>query len=185
MKKPKHLNTKRAEKKPRIHFRAGVFATLALLTAGVVTAIAKHESRPGDARSRENTRAVTNETAKDYPNVEMTRTKLQSVAETLQQRPLTQEEAQRLAEEIKKLANQSTEGLESVRHADGSVSIDLKDRFQNVTLAKKNADGTVEQACVDNPRAGAVFFEIDPRLVGSTNSGKPVSRPPVKQTAKE
>lgn len=80
-------------------------------------------------------------------------------------RPLTQEEAQKLAEEIKQLVNKSTDGLVSVKHADGSVSMDLQGRFQNAVLAKKNADGTVSQACVDTPESAARFFEIDPQLV--------------------
>jgi hypothetical protein len=55
--------------------------------------------------------------------------------------------------------------LVQVRHADGSVSMDLEGRFQNVTVAKVNADGTVEQSCVDNPRAAAKFFGIDLKLI--------------------
>mgnify|MGYP001408489606 CR=1 FL=1 len=81
-------------------------------------------------------------------------------------RPLTAEESQKLAEGIKQLVNQSTEGLVQVRHADGSVSMDLQGRFQSVLLAKKEDDGTISQACVDNLDAATAFFEIDPKLVG-------------------
>lgn len=101
-------------------------------------------------------------------------------AQTGQVRPLTQQEAQQLAEELKRLANQSTEGLQSVRHADGTVSINLEDRFQNVTLARKNEDGSLTQSCVDNPRAGAEFLGIDPKLVetnSKTRSGLSVIKP--------
>jgi len=62
--------------------------------------------------------------------------------------------------------NQSTEGLVQVRHANGMVSMDLQGRFQNVSLAKKEADGTVTQACVNNLESAAEFFEIDPALLG-------------------
>ena len=86
-------------------------------------------------------------------------------AQDTQVRPLTQEEAQKVAQGIKQLVNKSTDGLVSVQHADGSVSIDLQGRFQNVAVAKKNADGSITQACVDTPEAAAKFFEIDPRLV--------------------
>jgi len=85
--------------------------------------------------------------------------------QTGQVRPLTQQEAQDLATELKRLANRSDQGLTSVSHPDGTVSLNLEDRFQNVALAKKNADGTVEQACIDNPKAGAEFFGIDQKLV--------------------
>src|ERR1044072_747434 len=67
--------------------------------------------------------------------------------QTGQIRPLTPEEAQRLAEGIKQLVNQSTDGLVEVRHANGGVSMNLQGRFQNVTLAKKEAGGTISQAC--------------------------------------
>lgn len=80
-------------------------------------------------------------------------------------RPLTQEEAQQMAEGLKKLVNQSTEGLQQVRHADGSVSMDLQGRFQNVVLARKADDGKVAQACVDNPESAAAFLGIDRELI--------------------
>lgn len=85
-------------------------------------------------------------------------------------RALTQEEAQQLAEGIKALVNQSTDGLKQVKHADGSVSMDLEDRFQNVALAKKTADGNVAQSCVDNPEAAAAFLGIDRELIDRTTA---------------
>lgn len=86
--------------------------------------------------------------------------------QTGQVRPLTQEEAQELAEGIKQLVNQSTDGLVPIRHANGSVSIDLQGRFQSIAVAKRNEDGKLTQSCVDNPTSAAAFFEIDPQLVG-------------------
>jgi hypothetical protein len=86
--------------------------------------------------------------------------------QTGQIRPLTQEEALKLAEGIRKLVNQSTDGLQSVRHADGTVELDLEGRFQNIAIARRNVDGTLSESCVDNPKAAADFFGIDPQLVG-------------------
>lgn len=86
-----------------------------------------------------------------------------------QVRPLTQEEAQKLADGIKELVNQSSDGLQSARHADGSVSIDLQGRFQNIAVAKIDEDGKVTQSCIDNRESAAAFFEIDPELVGVKN----------------
>jgi len=80
-------------------------------------------------------------------------------------RALTAEEAQHLAEGIQQLLDQSTDGLVQVQHADGSVSMDLQGRFQNVMLAKKEEDGSISQACVDAPEDAAAFFEIDPNLI--------------------
>jgi hypothetical protein len=86
-------------------------------------------------------------------------------------RPLTQEEAQRLAEGIKELVNPSTEGLKTVRHPDGTITMDLDGRFQNVTLAKRTENG-VAQTCVDNPEAAAEFFGIDPNLMKNPSDAK-------------
>jgi len=79
--------------------------------------------------------------------------------------PLTPQEAEKLAAGLKPMLNQSTEGLVQVQHPDGSVSVDLEDRFQNVTVARVNKDGTITQSCVDNPRAAGAFFGIDPKLI--------------------
>ena len=79
--------------------------------------------------------------------------------------PLTPQEAEKLAAGLKPMLNQSTEGLVEVQHSDGSVSMDLEDRFQNVTVARVNKDGTVSTSCVDNPRAAGAFFGIDPKQI--------------------
>ena len=86
--------------------------------------------------------------------------------QTGETRPLTPQEAQTLAEGIKQLVNPSSEGLVEVRHANGMVSMDLQGHFQNVTLAKREADGTVSQSCVNDLESAADFFEIDPALLG-------------------
>jgi hypothetical protein len=96
---------------------------------------------------------------------------------------LTSQEAQQLAEGLKGMFNKSTEGLVTVRESDGSLSMDLEGRFQNVTVARTNEDGSVSQSCVDNPEAAANFFRIDPQLVGvqspSTRPGKPSLKSPI------
>jgi hypothetical protein len=97
--------------------------------------------------------------------------------QTAQIRPLTQEEAERLAREIKGMLSKSTDGLPQVKHEDGSTSMDLQGRFQNVTLARVNADGTVTHSCVDSPKAAAKFLGVDPRLV--EEDGKLIRPTPV------
>lgn len=72
---------------------------------------------------------------------------------------LSPEESRKLTEGIKPLVNQSTEGLVEVRRPDGSVSMDLQGRFQSVSVARKEADGTVTQSCVDNIAAATAFFK--------------------------
>jgi len=83
------------------------------------------------------------------------------------------EDAQKLGAGLKELVNQSTDGLVEVHHPNGSVSIDLEDRFQNVTVARINKDGSISQSCVDNPRAAGAFFGIDPKLIDNKEDAAP------------
>ena len=151
-------------------FRAGVFAC-ALLGAGVATAVASYEA-PAAAPARTAAAVAPAAPRSGYVTVEVGGRRLQVNARTLQQGPLTQEQSQQIADALKD--NKSTEGLVEVRHADGTVSMDLQDRFRNVTLAKKNDDGTVTTACVDSPEAAKSFLDGgEPRPAGGpTNPGK-------------
>jgi len=64
-----------------------------------------------------------------------------------------------------------------VRHPDGSVSMDLEGRLQNVTVARVNRDGRVLQSCVDNPQAAGAFFGIDPKLIENQSNTKSPAHP--------
>jgi hypothetical protein len=135
-----------------------ILLAVAFLTIGVVAAISKQRSRASDAKIQSVLPVANAAKANRNPGTPL--------RQTAQVRPLTQEEAQKLASALKVLVNQSTDGLASVQHNDGSVSMDLQGRFQNVILARKNEDGTMSESCVDNPASGAAFFGIDPALVG-------------------
>jgi hypothetical protein len=146
----------------------GILLSLALLTVGVVAGVSKQRFKAQASVGQEGS------TPMDHV------AKAQSLAGQTadgQIKPLTAAEAQKLAAALKELANQSTEGLKQVTHADGTVSMDLQGRFQNVAVAKRNEDGSVSQSCIDNPAAGANFFGIDPKLVGvkSASGGAAVS----------
>ena len=79
---------------------------------------------------------------------------------------LTPEEAKTMADGLKPLLNDSADGLTSVKHPNGTVSTDLQERFQNVTVAVKDpTTGAVTQACVNNTEAAAGFFGIDRKLL--------------------
>ena len=165
MKKQPKRNVRQATNRvPRLVLLGTLLAT-AVLTIGVVVGLSRPRANK-NGKALERTGAVPN--SEKAPGSNAVGRRIGIDAQTGQVRPLTQQEAQQLAEELKKLANQSTEGLQSVRHPDGTVSVNLEDRFQNVTLARKNEDGTVTQSCVDNPKAGAEFLGIDPKLVETT-----------------
>ena len=99
--------------------------------------------------------------------------------DTGQTRSLTSAEAQTLADGLKNLVSQSTEGLVQVRRANGMVSMDLQGRFQSALLARKEADGSIVQGCVDNLDNAAAFFNIDATLIGGAK--RAVSRAPSSQ----
>jgi len=156
--------------------RAAIVATTAtviVLTIGVVFGISRSRASSKDPMTGKQSVVKTQPTA--YVTRYVGGQTVQIDAQTGQVRPLTPEEAQRLAEGLKSLANQSTEGLEQVRHADGSVSMELQDRFQNVALAQKQVDGKVAQTCVDNPQAGAAFFGLDQSLVAPVDKSAAVA----------
>jgi hypothetical protein len=134
-----------------------VVALLALVTTA---AVSLRSSQAKDSAARATSLATSANSLR--ANAQQT----SFVPQTGQVRPLTQEEAQKLAEGIKQIINQSTDGLKNVNHPDGSVSIDLEGRFQSVAVAKRDEDGTLIESCVDNRQAAAAFFGIDPQLVG-------------------
>ena len=152
MKKPKKTNERRAAARRARLFRVGVIAAV-LFSIGAVTVIARYESRGHDLQ-RENSAS---QAGKNLVTVEVGGKKLQVNAQALQQGPLTQEQAQQIADALKD--NKSTDGLVQVQNSNGSVSVDLQGRFQNVMLARRNDDGSISQACVDNAEAAAAFLQ--------------------------
>lgn len=60
-------------------------------------------------------------------------------------------ERARLSPEMERAIKERTrtdhQGLEVVRHADGSLSMDLKGRFRSVPVAHVNEQGAVEVVC--------------------------------------
>jgi hypothetical protein len=137
----------------------------ALLVTGVVSAVAKYDSRANELKAR----AVTSQPMRIYVPVNVGGQKLAVNAQALQQGPLTQEQAQQLAEALKD--NKSTDGLVQVQHADGSVEMNLQGRFQNVALAKKNDDGSISQACVDTPQGASAFLNSSDAQQNSGSGG--------------
>lgn len=138
---------------------------VAVFALGATAAVSRRTSEAKDSARRQNN-SQTSGNGRSNLSLQVGAQQIPVDPQTGQVRPLTQEEAQRMAEGIKQLVNQSTDGLQSVRHADGSVSIDLQGRFQSIAVAKRDEDGKLTQSCVDNPKSAAAFFQIDPELVG-------------------
>ena len=142
-----------------------LFAAVALVVAATaITVISRQKGRTAQAANREAEKAA----ATNKQTFVTRRVGNQDILlnpQTGEIKPLTPQEAQKLANGLAPMLDDSADGLVQVKHADGSVSMDLEGRFQNVTVARVTADGTIEQSCVDNPRAAAKFFRIDPKLI--------------------
>ena len=111
-------------------------------------------------------KAVPTDSGKKYVTVKVAGREVQVDPQTGQIKPLSPEEAKQMADGLKTMLNKPTEGLVPVQNPDGSVSVDLQGRFQNVVVARVNEDGTLEQSCIDDLQQAAQFFGIDPKLLG-------------------
>jgi len=167
MKKSKRVSKQRPAAGRARAYRAGLFAC-ALLFVGVATAAATYASRNA-ARPKPLSAAAIAQPADPYVTVEVGGRKVRVNAQTLQQGPLTQEQSQQIAAQLE--GNKAADGLVQENHADGTVSVDLQGRFQNVTLARRNDDGTVSAACVDTPEAAGAFLDGREKTTAATGTG--------------
>lgn len=149
-----------------------VVAVAVILVAAAITVISRQKGRATHAANRETNKVA----APLFVTRRVGSQDIQVNPQTGEMKPLTQDEAQRLANDLAPMLDTSTDGLTQVRHADASVSMDLQGRFQNVTVARINADGAIEQSCVDNPRAAAKFFRIDPKLIENAPTARKRTR---------
>ena len=181
MSKHKKKPTARAKRFPRLTLTTVLVAT-AILAIAAVTVVSRQKAKVTGASEAERSLRVANKS--NFIKVKVAGQDVEVDSQTGRMRELTDEEARKLAAGLNQMVNKSTEGLNEVQHADGSVSIDLQDRFQNVTVARVNDDGSVSQSCVDNPDAAGAFFGIDPKLIEDPTTTAPIRRQPVPQGLK-
>jgi Na+-translocating ferredoxin:NAD+ oxidoreductase RnfG subunit len=153
-----------AKKFERVHV-FGIIAAIAVLVVGAVTVLSRQPATAKEAKKQETASVMPDQPKKNYVTVKVGGQDVKIDSQTGQIQELTPEEAQRLAAGLKPMLNKSSDGLVTVQHPDGSMSMDLQGHFQNVAVARVNKDGTVSQSCVDNPRAAGAFFGIDPKLI--------------------
>jgi hypothetical protein len=156
MKKSTKPSQGRAVQKRSRWFGLAVFASV-LLAVGMITALARYESARTELKRSEAPNAGSPKTGSKFVTVEIAGRRVQVNAQTMQQGPLTQDQAQQIAAALKD--NTSTDGLVQIQNEDGSISMDLQGRFQDVVLARKNDDGSVAQGCVDNSAAAGSFLQ--------------------------
>jgi 3-isopropylmalate dehydratase small subunit len=141
--------------------------TIAIVAIAAVTVVSRQKARVNEANNPKETTVVANasKSPSNFRTVKVAGQDVQVDPQTGQIQKLTPEETQRMAAGLKKMINQSSDGLVQVQLADGTVSMDMEDRFQNVPVARINKDGSLSQSCVDNPKAAGEFFGINPKLI--------------------
>jgi hypothetical protein len=72
----------------------------------------------------------------------------------------TPEETQALVDNLIALTNRSTEGLQVATLPNGALTVDLQERFEQVTIARPNPDGTSEVRCVESFEEAADFLGL-------------------------
>lgn len=181
----KHLKkpTSKANRFPRLSLTA-VLVVTAVLAIAAVTVVSRQQARaigPSDADRR---LQVDEKSSGNFVTVKVAGQEVQVDSQTGQIKQLTPDEARKLAEGLKQMVNQSSEGLVQVQHADGAVQTSLEGRFQNVAVARVNQDGSVTQSCVDSPQTAGAFFGIDPKLIEQSNT-KPIENSPNPRVVKK
>lgn len=141
-----------------------IITAIAVVGIAAITVVSRQSASGTEINAPQK---VTTAAEKKYTTVKVAGQDVQIDSQTGQMKPLSPEDAKKLADALKSELNKnkSSEGLVEEHNHDGSVSMDLQGRFQNVTVARVNKDGTVTTSCVDNPRAAAAFFGIDSKML--------------------
>jgi hypothetical protein len=150
----------------------GIMAAIVVLAAGTMAAVSMRANKAQSGKDS----SMTNQ-SKQTHLATMNGQVVKVNNQTGEFRPLTPEEQQQVGDGMKNMLSQSDEGLKQVQRPDGSVSMNLEGRFQNVSVAQRNEDGSVSESCVNSPETAGAFFGIDPEKFGAkTKTAKPVSR---------
>jgi len=73
-------------------------------------------------------------------------------------RPPTPQELKALSDAMAASTSEEDKDLVVVQHKNGMQSVDLKGRFQSLTVAKRNSDGSVAVKCIDSADQGTHFL---------------------------
>jgi hypothetical protein len=154
-----------------------ILMAVPVFAIGAIT-VASRQRNVSEPATQERVYLMANKPSSNLPTIKVVGQDVHVDGETGQIRALTPDEAQKIAAGLKDLINDSPEGLKTVQHADGSMSVNVEGRFQNVTVARVNTDGSVSESCVNNPKAAAAFFGIDPKLIeNAPGTAVPKSKP--------
>ena len=159
----RHLQTRNRSKTRWV----GLIVAVAVLIAGAVTVVSRQADRAATDRHQLGgdltTTVPVRATSQD-----------KSVAPTIPIQEITADEALILTEAVKPMVSKSTEGLVESPDGNGGVVVDVKDRFQNVTVARRNADGSISYTCIDTPESASAFFQRSSNQQSAGTQANPV-----------
>lgn len=93
----------------------------------------------------------------------------------------TPAEERKLAEELAKIINDSPEGLKAVTRPDGTVAVDLEERFMNVSIVTKDSDGGFSLDCATSLRDALELMLRDPAAKKPVVTAVPAKQPEKKE----
>jgi hypothetical protein len=151
-----------------------ILLVTAALAAGAAAVASRQSAKLQEPSGAEGKPVVANKAGK---NLATATTAGQAAQVDGQAQEISPEEARKLAAELKPLLNTSADGLKEVQHADGSVSVDLDNHFQNVIVAKVDKSGKVVQGCVNSPKAASGFLGGGAQPVGGEETPNTSPKP--------
>ncbi len=92
--------------------------------------------------------------------------------ETGTMRPPTKGELTPLSSRAQSALSRSSEGLTSVRHPDGTVTVDLQGRFRSMTVARRADDGSMNVDCITSTAQAAAILD-ETRSAAATDAPNP------------
>jgi hypothetical protein len=104
--------------------------------------------------------------------------------EAVSLRPVSPEDARALVSDIARLVDQSDVGLTVKRSAGtATVSVNLDERFQNVTLARVGVDGKPAARCVSSVAEARQFLQQPAAKAARQPLARPTAQPRLVTTA--
>jgi hypothetical protein len=162
MKKQKTKTTRKPGMKARVLI--GSLASIIVIGVAIV-AVVSSQTATAQQQSVEQQSQPANEDI----SIQFASQNISIDAATGRLRKPTVEEARAIVKTLTGLTNRSSKGLHVDHLPNGVSRLDLRDRFQNVIVAKPNTDGTTDIRCVTTMEQATEFLGLDPSKIPGKN----------------
>lgn len=148
------------------HLYGAALAAISVLCLGIGLAASPKEGAGGDEKTRQQAVQL-NEADAGNPAMQSLRVYIDPETGQLGRAPAG---VLALSREEHRMLSRSTEGLTSRVLPNGTVALDLQGRFMNLSVATRNADGTISMNCVNHPD------QVEQHLSSNGSHTKPASK---------